>query len=224
MDVENAPQLVQTGPEQFEAGLTYRYQMPSGPGPYPTAVMLHGRLGTEDVMWVFRKTIPQPWLVVAPRAPLPEQGYFSWLLQPPDEWPDLAAFTPAVEALTRFLRALPSLYNADPERIYLLGFSQGAAVAFAAALMTPKLVRGVAGLVGFAPEVPPEQVAGKLDGMPIFIAAGAQDPTVPYDRAEHAAELLRRAGADVEFHEYAAGHKLPAEGIKDLRAWFNARA
>jgi phospholipase/carboxylesterase len=60
--------------------------------------------------------------------------------------------------------------------------------------------------------------------MPIFIAAGAQDPTVPYDRAEHAAELLRRAGADVEFHEYAGGHKLPAEGIKDLRAWFNARA
>jgi len=223
MDAENAPQLVQTGPEQFEAGLIHRYQMPSGPGPYPTAVMLHGRLGTEDVMWVFRKTIPQPWLVVAPRAPLPDEEYFSWLRQPPDKWPDLAAFAPAVEALARFLRALPSLYNADPERIYLLGFSQGAAVAFAAALMTPKLVRGVAGLVGFAPEVPPEQVAGKLDGMPIFIAAGTQDRTIPYDRAQHAAELLRRAGADVEFHEYATGHKLPAAGIKDLRAWFNAR-
>jgi len=27
-----------------------------------------------------------------------------------------------------------------------------------------------------------------------------------------------------EAHEYAGGHKLPAEGIKDLRAWFNARA
>ena len=224
MDVENAPQLVQTGPEQFEAGLIYRYQMPSGPGPYPTAVMLHGRFGTEDVMWVFRKTIPQPWLVVAPRAPLPDEGYFSWLLQPPDKWPDLAAFTPAVEALTRFLRALPSLYNADPERIYLLGFSQGAAVAFATALMIPKLVRGVAGLVGFAPEVPPEQVAGKLDGMPAFIAAGTQDRTVPYDRAQHAAELLRRAGPEEEYNKYTTGHKIPADGIKDLRAWFNARA
>lgn len=222
MDAENTPQLVQTGPERFEAGLIYRYQMPSGPGPYPTAVMLHGRMGSEDVMWVFRKTIPRPWLVVAPRAPLPEQGYFSWL-PPPDKWPELAEFGPAVEALTRFLRALPSLYNADPERVYLLGFSQGAAVSLAAALTTPKLVRGMAGLVGFAPEAAPEQVAGKLEGMPVFMAAGTQDHTVPRDQTQFAVDLLRRAGADLDYHEYDSGHKLPAAGISDLRAWFGAR-
>ena len=223
MDEKNTPQLVQTGPEWFEAGLTFRYQMPSGPGPYPTAVMLHGRFGNEDVMWVFRKTVPRPWLVVAPRAPLPDHDYFSWLLQPPGDWPDLDAFAPAVESLTRFLRVLPSLYNSDPERIYLMGFSQGAAVSFATALTNPTLVRGVAGLVGFAPDAPAERVEGKLDGMPVFMASGTQDKTVPYERSQHAADLLRQAGADLEYHEYRTGHKLTSTGISDLREWFSAR-
>lgn len=223
MDEKNTPQLVQTGPEWFEAGLTFRYQTPAGPGPYPTAVMLHGRLGNEDVMWVFRKTVPRPWLVVTPRAPLPDHGFFSWLLQPPAEWPDLNAFSPAVESLTRFLRALPPLYNADPERIYLMGFSQGAAVSFATALTYPSLVRGVAGLVGFAPDAPAERVAGQLSGMPVFMAAGTEDETVPYDRTQHAADLLRQAGADLEYHEYETGHKLTSAGMSDLRNWFNGR-
>jgi phospholipase/carboxylesterase len=223
MDSSNMPQLVQTGPEWFEAGLAFRYQMPNGPGPYPTAVMLHGRLGDEDVMWVFRKTVPRPWLVVAPRAPLADHGQYSWLIQPPDQWPDLAAFAPAVAALTRFLRALPRLYNADPERLYLLGFSQGAAVSFATALTDPTLVRGVAGLVGFAPNAATAEIEGRLNGMPAFMASGTEDRTVPYERTQHAADLLRRAGADLAYHEYPAGHKLTSAGVKDLREWFNAR-
>ena len=77
------PQLIQNGPEFYEAGLAFRYLMPDGPGPYATAVLLHGRLGDEDVMWVFRQVVPRPWLVVAPRAIVPEAPRgFSWHAQP----------------------------------------------------------------------------------------------------------------------------------------------
>ena len=223
MESTNPPKLVKTGPEWYEAGLAYRYQMPNGPGPYPTAVLLHGRMGDEDVMWIFRKAVPRPWLAVAPRAPLADRDLFSWLIQPPGEWPDLAAFTPAVDALVRFLRVLPGLYNADPERIYLMGFSQGAAVAFSLALTRPGLVRGVVGLVGFAPDAAADEVAGSLDGMPVFMAAGSEDETIPPARSQHAAELLRGAGADLEYHTYPIGHKMTSEGIEDLRQWFNQR-
>lgn len=212
--------LVQTGPEWFEAGLAYRYEMPDGPGPYPTAVMLHGRLGNEDVMWVFRKVIPRPWLVVAPRAPLADHDLFSWYHQPYGEWPDLASFEPAVQALERFILALPRLYNADPERIYLMGFSQGAAVALATALQRPGLVRGVAGLVGFVPTTTEEEVSGRLEGMPVFLATGTEDETIPYEVAQSSLALVRQSGADVEYHEYATGHKLTSAGMKDLRNWF----
>lgn len=223
MELTNTPQLVQTGPEWFEAGLAYRYQMPDGPGPYPTAVMLHGRMGDEDVMWIFRKSVPRPWLVVAPRAPVANRDGFSWLIQPPDAWPDLSHMRPAADALARFLRALPRLYNADPDRLYLMGFSQGAAVSIATALIHPTLVRGVAALVGFAPDVAENELAGRLDGLPVFFATGTRDQTVPYAVAQRSVALVRATGADVEYHEYPIGHKLPAAGMSDLRAWFNAR-
>ncbi len=223
MDGSQPPQLIQTGPEHHEAGLAYRYEMPNGPGPYPTAVMIHGRRGDEDVMWIFRKAVPHPWLVVAPRAPLADHDTYSWHIQPPGEWSGIDAFQPAIDALTRYLQALPRLYNADPDRTYLMGFSQGAAVSIATALRRPELVRGIAALVGFAPEAPDDIVAGRLRDLPVFMATGTEDATVPLPVARRAADLLRRAGADLEHHEYQIGHKLSAAGLADLRAWFQKR-
>lgn len=223
MEATSSPQLIQTGPEMFEAGLAYRYQMPDGPGPYPTAVLLHGRHGSEDVMWVFRKTIPRPWFVIAPRAPLADKELYSWMIQPPGEWPNLAAFDPAVDVLARFVKALPGLYNADSDRIYLMGFSQGAAVALATAIRRPKLARGVAGLVGFAPSAPADEIAGSLEGLPVFWVTGKEDTTVPYSVSQATVETLRSAGADLEYHEYQIGHKMSAAGVRDLRHWFQAR-
>lgn len=221
MSESTPPQLVQDGPEFFETGLAYRWQQPAGPGPYPTVVMIHGRLGDEDVMWIFRRAIPRPWLVVAPRAPLVDGKLFSWLRQPYGEWPDLAAFDPAVEALTRFVRSLPRLYNADPDRLYLMGFSQGAAVSLAAIWRDPTLARGLAGLVGFAPAADDEAIAGRLAGRPVFWAGGAEDATVPPARSRLAVDMLRRSGAELTYREYPTGHKLTAEGFRDLRDWLS---
>lgn len=217
------PELVQSGPEYYEAGLAFRYLMPDGPGPYPTAVLLHGRLGDEDVMWVFRRVVPRPWLIVAPRAIVPESPRgFSWHAQPRGQWPPLAAFDPAVDALERFLTALPRLYNADPDRLTLIGFSQGAAVAFAAALRRPAVARGIAGLVGFVPRVAAADVAGRLAGRPVFLAAGQQDETVPPDESRRAADVLRAAGATLDYREYPTGHKMTPAALDDLQAWLAA--
>lgn len=223
MNSLNDSQLIHTGPEMFEAGLAHRLQLPDGPGPYPTAIMVHGRLGNEDVMWVFRKVVPRPWLVVAPRALYADHDMYSWHIQEKGEWAELADFDPSVAALARFMHAMTRLYNADPDRMYLMGFSQGAAVSVALALRHPELVRGLASLVGFAPGAAADEIDGRLAGLPVFMAAGAEDETIPYDVTQHSKALLERAGADLEYHEYKTGHKLTSAGVKDLRAWFNAR-
>jgi phospholipase/carboxylesterase len=221
MDSDRSPILIQSGPEWHETGLAYRYLLPEGPGPYPTAVLIHGRQGDEDVMWIFRRAIPRPWLVVAPRAPLIDKNGFSWLRQPYHQWPDLSHFDAAVDALTRFAHVLPRLYNADPDRLYLMGFSQGAAVSLAAILRDPALARGLAGLAGFAPVVDDAAVAGRLAGRPVFWASGVRDNTIPLEQSRRAAELLRRAGADLTYREYRTGHKLSAEGLRNLHEWFS---
>jgi phospholipase/carboxylesterase len=208
----------------YMTGLAHRVWQPHRPPPVPTVVMLHGRYGTEDVTWVFAPAMPENWLLLAPRAILPENepgnpadGY-SWLNMPYGRWPRLDEFDDAVTALADFLRALPDVYGADPQQIYLLGFSQGAATAFALAMRHPKLVQGVMGLVGFAPELP-EDTAVSLANLPLFLAVGQKDERVPLSLAQASAQRLRQVGADLTYNEYPVGHRLNSAGIRDLTEW-----
>ncbi|MGH2537952.1 MAG: alpha/beta hydrolase, partial [Candidatus Promineifilaceae bacterium] len=195
----------------------------AGAGPHPTAVLIHGRSGDEDVMWIFERAIPANWLVVAPRAILAAaDGGYSWHPQA-QEWPALAAFEPAAAALAGFVGALPALYAADPERVTLIGFSQGAAAAFAAVMATPGLARAIASLVGFLPEDGEPAGAANLSGLPVFMAAGARDPRIPLARAHAAADRLRRLGTELEYQAYQTEHRLNAKGMRDLRAWLARR-
>jgi predicted esterase len=59
--------------------------------------------------------------------------------------------------------------------------------------------------------------------MPIFIAVGKGDETIPYAKAKQAADVLRAAGAGLTYHEYDTGHKLNAQGMRDLTGWWSER-
>jgi len=218
--------LIEAGPALEVCGLVHRIRQPAGSGPHPTVLMIHGRSGSEDSMWVFANTLPRDWLAVVPRAPLPDpDGGYSWLRRAEDHWPGLAQFDEPVGRLMRFIGALPSLYEADPERVYLMGFSQGAALAYAAAMRYPGRFRGIAGLVGFVPaDCSDVTRLAPLRRLPIFMAVGKEDPLIPYMQSMGCAQTLQVAGSDLEYHEYDTGHKLNQQGMTDLKAWWAERA
>jgi phospholipase/carboxylesterase len=184
--------------------------------------MLHGRSGNEDAMWIFSKVLPKDWLVLAPRGIKPDLGGgFAWHPRQRDEWPSLAMFDEAVEALLMFIDALPELYGVDPSRLYLMGFSQGAAAAYAVAMRRPKTIKGIAGLVGFVPvntEKAIETVA--LKDLPIFMAVGEDDPYISLSRTQGCATTLKASGADLTYKVYETGHRISAQGMRDLRDWW----
>ena len=212
--------------EDKTAVLPHRVLQPEAPGPHPTVVMIHGRLGDEDVMWIFKQTLPKDWLVVAPRAIVEEKpGSFSWHPRQQNEWPTLAMFDTAVDSLLGFIESLPSLYNADPDNIYLMGFSQGAAASFAVAMRQPELVKGIASLVGFMPrEVDDAIVEARLADIPVFMAVGTEDERIPLEIARECGKAVRAAGAFLEYREYDTGHKLNGAGMRKLKQWWAERA
>lgn len=215
------PQLVTDGPAGERAGIVHRVYQPLSPGPHPTVIMLHGRAGNEDVMWVFARTLPPGWLLIAPRALKPDGEGYSWHPRLPHTWPPLIEFDAATDSVTRLIHSLPALYQADPQRIYLMGFSQGAALSYAVAMRHPGLVQGIAGLVGFVPTDTESAVETQaLRHLPIFMAVGRQDDKIPYERAQSCATTLRAAGAELTYREYATGHRMPAQGLRDLAAWW----
>ena len=218
----NAPKLVTEGPGIANSGLIHRVFEPSQPGPHPTVVLLHGRSGDENAMWIFSQMLPKDWLLVAPRGIKPDPGGgWAWHPRQRDEWPALAMFDEAVAAVSSFIHSLPDRYNSDPERVYLMGFSQGAATAYAVAMGHPGLVRGIAGLVGFVPvDCDAAVETAALKDLPIFMAVGRSDRYIPFTRAQGCAQTLRDSGADLTYHDYDAGHRLNAQGGRDLKSWW----
>ncbi|MEU0795023.1 phospholipase [Amycolatopsis sp. NPDC005961] len=87
-----------------------------------------------------------------------------------------------------------------PGRVVLWGFSQGACLLAHSVLTRPRRVAGLVlftgGYLGSAPLPPPD--GGVLHGVPAVVRSIEDDPWVPRHRVEETAELLRRAGAEVD--------------------------
>jgi phospholipase/carboxylesterase len=199
--------------------LIHRAHLPAGTAPFPAVVMIHGWLGNEHVMTIFERTVPEGVAILSPRGPLADDGGFGWFA----DRASASDFAHGLESLYEFVRRLPEAYPLDPARIYLMGFSQGAAMGYGLALKEPKLVAGLAALAGFLP--PPASgwtEPGRLAGKPVFIAHGTQDERVPVAEARRARDGMASAGAEVTYREYPTGHKMNAQGMRDLKHWLAA--
>ena len=177
--------------------------------------MVHGWLGSEKVMWAFERALPPEAFVVSVRASFAAEGGYGWML--PGE-PD--SFETGLAALRDFVRDLPGELPVDPERRIVMGFSQGAAMAYALILSDPGLVSAAAALAGFLPDAAPRwEAPGRLAGKRVFIAHGTDDPTVPLAEAKKARDTMRACGAAVTYCTDPAGHKVGAGGMRALKAW-----
>ncbi len=165
-------------------------------------------------MNVFVSRFPKEAILILPRGlyatPL---GGYGWQPDHQKKWASITNFQPAVESLMDLLD--PLLFpTADFKRLTLVGFSQGAALAYTFALLYPERVTSLAALAGFMPEGADACLKGEphlLQGKPIFVAHGTKDEMVPIERAREAVALLEQAGAQVAYCESAVGHKLSAE-------------
>ena len=100
-----------------------------------------------------------------------------------------------------------------------MGFSQGAALAFAIA--TQSELKPVAMIVasGFIPK-------GDLTGLrdiSVFWGHGSHDEWIPIERAKREAKRLADMGLSVSFCETDVGHKLGLECLEGLREWLKTK-
>lgn len=207
-------QLITTGPAFDSLGLVHRVRVPAGSGPHPTLLMLHGLNGTEDVTWVFARNAGPEWLIISPRAPFAGDNGYTWKVA------DSQSYNAGLDALTHFVASLPTTYPVDRERLVLLGFSQGAAMAYAFGISQP--VAGIATLSGFIPQ----ELTGNLSALtrvPILILHGTQDDTIPIATARKNRDQLVAAGAEVDYLEAEVGHKVSSGGMAELKRWLKER-
>ena len=193
---------------------------------HPTVIALHGRGADEnDLIPVVSALKLSDALLITPRAPFAfPYGGFAWYNIADEAFPDPESFETSLKLLRKFIDEVRDGYPVDPKRILLLGFSQGSMMAYATGLPRRSEFLGIAAMSGYVPyrSTPPLRF-DNLTGFPIFISHGSEDPVIPVRFGREAAELLTKAGALVEYHEYPMGHEVNLEVLSDLRLWTHKR-
>jgi len=111
------------------------------------------------------------------------------------------------------------------EDVVVAGFSQGGAIVLGGGLRHARRLGGIAALSTYLP------LAEKTDAeaepanrdVPIFMAHGTQDPTIPRALGEMSRDYLAHRGYVVDWHAYPMAHQVCADEIADLRRWLDAR-
>ena len=107
-----------------------------------------------------------------------------------------------------------------PERIGLLGFSQGACLSLEFAARNARRYAGVFALSGglIGPPGTPRTHAGAFDGTPVFLGCSDVDAHIPLERVHESAEVFRRMGAAVGERIYPRmGHTVNNDEIEAVR-------
>ena len=215
------------------AHLVQRPRVPAGAP--PMLVLLHGYGSNEYDLHSLAPYLDERLLVVSARAPLMLMpGSYAWFeigFYQDEDGQTQIAVDPRQAALSgatvaEFVAAAASAYGADPARVMVGGFSQGASMAAVAALTRPDLASAVAVLSGIVPSdlldaIPqPEKLAGK----PFLVAHGTDDAVVPVAHGRASRELLAGLGVDLTYHEYPGmAHEINLDCLKDLIGWVRAR-
>ncbi|GAB4571778.1 MAG: dienelactone hydrolase family protein [Anaerolineae bacterium] len=162
-------------------------------------VMLHGRgASAGDILSLvpyLDQGLPPTCAYLAPQAANHTWYPYSFLAPLSDNEPHLGA---ALDTIHRIMAQLEAA-NIPPERVIVMGFSQGACLALEYAARHPRRYGGLAGLSGglIGPPDHPFAYAGSLDGTPAYLGCSDIDPHIPLDRVERTAEVLQGMGASV---------------------------
>ncbi len=180
-------------------------------------IMIHGRGATaQDILSLAAELPSSNVAFLAPQA-ADHQWYPNRFMVPTrlnQPWLDSALGV--VDALVKQVTAA----GIPTERLFLLGFSQGACLALEYAARNAKRYGGVIGLSGgvIGEDNEPRHDSGTFDGIPIFLGCSDMDPHIPAYRVQHAADVLKGLGANVTKRLYPAmGHTVNEDEIEVVR-------
>jgi phospholipase/carboxylesterase len=180
-------------------------------------VMLHGRGASAASMLDFADVFAQPEIAyLAPQAPGSTWYPYSFMAPFEQNEPALSNALATVAGTVADLAG----HSFPPERLVLLGFSQGGCLALEYAARHAQPYGGVvglsAGLIG--PPGAPRSYPGTMAGTPVLIGCSDVDFHIPLERVHESTAVLRGLGAEVTERIYPGmGHTINDDEVKHIR-------
>jgi phospholipase/carboxylesterase len=191
----------------------------------PLLLLLHGVGSHEADLFMLAPHLDQRFLIVSARAPNTlAPGMYAWFevqLDPVNPVINPEQAETSRQILIRFIDEVVDAYGADPRRVFLMGFSQGAIMSLGVLLTRPEKVSGVVAMSGrilsevLANMAPPEA----MRGIPVLVVHGVADPILPIHHGRAIRDLLAKLPVDLTYKEYTMGHQVTEESLADVAAW-----
>jgi len=200
----------------------HKYIPSSGADSDTTFVLLHGTGGNEEDLIPFGQFLAPGAAYLGIRGKVMEGGaarFFRRLAEGVFDEQDLRFRT---QELTEFLAQATVAYALNPQKLVAVGYSNGANIAASIMLLKPDTFSAAVLLRAMVPLEP--ETLPQLNGKPVLMQSGRQDPIIPVRNSERLARMLGDSGADVTFHLLAAGHALTNAEFATAKSWVQENA
>lgn len=184
-------------------------------------VMLHGRGATsQDILGLAAYLNVEDYSKLAPQATNHTWYPFSFLATPTQNEPWLSS------ALDLIAEVVHDINNAgiSDDKIYFLGFSQGACLTLEFVARNARRWGGVVGLTGglIGDKVYRENYKGDFRETPVYIGTSDPDPHVPVERVYDTASVLTEMNASVTTDVFPdMGHAVSEKEIEQAKRLFS---
>ena len=188
---------------------------------YPTILTLHGRGSNEQDLIGLASHLPEGLLWISPRAPLalgPDS--YEWYRVKIIGRPDPDQVASALQTIDHFIDEILTAYPVDPQKLFLLGFSQGSLLSMCYALEHPSRIAGVIAQSGYIPshinlEINEKDVKDKA----FILTHGQQDTMIPIDWAHTSRDFLQSLGIYPSYYEFQIGHTVSMDSLEVISTW-----
>jgi phospholipase/carboxylesterase len=209
--------------------LAYTAHVPSGPGPFPAIIALHGwGASAHDLLGLAPILHSGNALMLCPQGAVtlpigPGMTGYGWFPLTRGGPLRIDALESALGDVERFLELALSRYPVQRERVLLLGFSQGGVMAYRMFLSRPERFAGMAALCSWLPEELAKRIPVRSEptDRPVLVMHGTRDSMIEVERARESRRRLIERNVPLTYREYEMGHEIGRDALLELRAWID---
>lgn len=194
----------------------------------PLLILLHGYGSNEQDLFSFAEELPDELLIISAQAPY-EMGYggYAWYAINFDDvngkFSDLKQAKTSIDAIANFIDEIKAKYNTNPDKTFLLGFSQGAILSYSLSFIYPNKVNYVIALSGYINDkMIPKQISDNIK-TDYYCSHGTVDQVLPVAWARKSKPFLDNLGLENVYSEYNVGHGVAPQNFYSFKNWIEER-
>jgi phospholipase/carboxylesterase len=194
----------------------------------PLLILLHGYGSNKEDLFSFADELPDELLIVSAQAPLSiGNGGFAWYSINFDDingkFSDLKEAKQSIDEIADFIEEIKIKYNTNPDKTFLLGFSQGAILSYSLSFFHPDKIQHILALSGYInTALLPKNISSEIK-TDYYCSHGSVDQVLPVEWARNSKPFLDNLGFQNEYSEYNVGHGVAPQNFYSFKKWIEAR-